>query len=207
MALGLGTGSTTTFAVEQLGERFAAGQLQRIVAVPTSNRTAALARRYGIPLRTLAEQPELDLAIDGADEVDPRLDLIKGLGGALLREKEVERVARRFIVIVDESKLVARLGTRAPLPVEVAVDAEATVWPFLVSLGATVERRGGATPFVTDNGNHVLDARFSGGIDEPARLAESLDAAAGIRAHGLFLEMADEVIIAAPGGVRVLRRE
>jgi ribose 5-phosphate isomerase A len=206
--LGLGTGSTTRYAVIRIGELFRDGALQRIVGVPTSETTAELARGYGLPLARLEDHPVIDLAIDGADEVAPNFDLIKGLGGALLREKAVEMRAKRFIVIVDPSKLVDKLGTRSPLPVEVperdwreAADRIAQREECTPTL-----RTKGSTPLVTDNGNFILDCRFDRGIDDPAAVAARLDADPAVRAHGLFLGMADDVIVASPDGIRRLER-
>jgi ribose 5-phosphate isomerase A len=207
MILGLGTGSTTAFAVTAIGELLGRGELRDLVGVPTSERTAEQARGLGIPLATLTEHARVDLAIDGADEVDPDLDLIKGLGGALLREKQVERVADRFIVIVDDSKLVSRLGTRAPLPVEVERSRWQSLLEPLAALGCEPSVRGGErAPFVTDNGNAIIDCRFAGGIEDPSAVAAVLDAIPGVLAHGLFLGMADEVVVAGADGVRVLSR-
>ncbi len=207
MALGLGTGSTTTYFVEMLGRRLQSGELRDIVAVPTSERTAALARSLGIPLTTLAEHSRLDLAVDGADEVDPNLNLIKGLGRAALREKIVEIHADRFVVIVDESKLVPRLG-RGPLPVEIVpFEAPAHV-RWLNGLGCRaelwLEPDGG--PVVTDNGNYLVRCWFPQGIADPYALARALADRPGIVEHGLFLDMADTVIVAGQGGIRRLER-
>jgi ribose 5-phosphate isomerase A len=206
--LGLGTGSTTRYAVIKIGELFRAGNLERIVGVPTSEATAELAKQYGIPLATIDQHAEIDLAIDGADEVAPNFDLIKGLGGALLREKAVEVRAKHFIVVVDPTKLVDRLGSRAPLPVEVDQGAWRAVADRLAQREqcAPKLRIAGSAPLVTDNGNYILDCRFDEGIDEPQGLAARLAADPEIRAHGLFLGMADEVIVASPEGVRRLER-
>jgi ribose 5-phosphate isomerase A len=207
MVLGLGTGSTMFYAVVEIGERIAAGALTDIVGIPTSQKTATQAAAHGIPLGTLVAHPVVDLAIDGADEVDPRLNLVKGLGGALLREKQVARVARRFVVIVDEGKLVEGLGTRAPLPVEVARDGWQPEMEWLARLGCAPVLRGGASPFVSDNHNFILDCRFANGIADAKALAAALDARAGVLAHGLFLDMASEVVVAGESGLRILRRE
>ncbi|MBI3179399.1 MAG: ribose 5-phosphate isomerase A [Deltaproteobacteria bacterium] len=207
MVLGLGTGSTVCYAIDRIGELLRAGKLTHIVGIATSKRTAEQARVLGIPLVTLATHRHVDLAIDGADEVDPALDLIKGMGGALLREKEVEQRAARFIVVVDHTKLVDKLGTKSPLPVEIARGAAARVADHLRALGCVPTLRGGAhAPFVTDNGNHILDCRFPSGIENAAALARALDTASDVLAHGLFLGMATEVVVAAPEGVRVLTR-
>ncbi len=204
MALGLGTGSTAAFVVEAVGRRLREGTLREVVGVPTSERTAELARRASIPLTTLHEQPALDLALDGADEVAPDLSLIKGRGGALLREKIVEAAARRFVVVVDESKLVDQLG-KGPLPVEVIPFGWRTVVPHLESLGATVDLRRGADgqPFITDEGNYILDCRFPG-IPDPADLDRRIRSRAGIVETGLFVGLASEVIVAGADGIRVI---
>jgi ribose 5-phosphate isomerase A len=208
MVLGLGHGSTARLAVEEIGRRWQAGRLRDIVGVPTSEETRAQAERLGIPLATLAERPDLDLAIDGADEVDPDLNLIKGLGGALLREKIVEIAARRFAVIVDDSKLVQRLGTRGPLPVEVTRFAWEVHVRWLESLGcrAGLRREADGSPFVTDNGNYIVHCTFPDGIHDPAGLGRTLIQRPGILEHGLFLGMATEVVVAGQGGVRFIRR-
>jgi ribose 5-phosphate isomerase A len=208
MVLGLGHGSTTRPAVDILGERVGSGILQDIVGVPTSEQTAAQARALGIPLTTLVEHPVLDLAIDGADEVDPDLNLIKGLGGALMREKIVEIAARRFVVVVDESKLVKRLGTRGPLPVEVTQFAWDAHAGWLESLGCQAElrREPEGAPFVTDNGNYIIHCTFPDGISDPMALARTLIERPGILEHGLFLAMATEVVVAGVAGVRLINR-
>ncbi len=204
MVLGLGTGSTARYVLEGLARRIAEEGLV-VSGVPTSLATAEAAKLLGIPLTSLEEHPVLDLAIDGADEVDPRLDLIKGLGGALFREKIVASAARKFIVVVDASKLVPRLGTKSPVPVEVHQFGWRSTESQLKALGAevTLRTRDGMT-FHTDNDNHILDARF-GPIRSPAKLAASLDAIPGVVGHGLFLKMADVVLAASEKGVRTLR--
>ena len=207
MVLGLGTGSTTRYFVEMLGQRLRNGTLQDIAGVPTSERTADLARTLGIPLTTLADQPRLDLAVDGADEVDPNLNLIKGLGRAALREKIVEVHADRFVVIVDESKLVPRLG-RGPLPVEIVPFAAQAHVRWLNSLGCRAELwlEPDSRPIVTDNGNYLVRCWFPQGIADPYALARILADRPGIVEHGLFLDMADAVVVAGEGGVRTLTR-
>jgi ribose 5-phosphate isomerase A len=208
MVLGLGTGSTTRPAVDIIGQRLQTGRLKDIVGVPTSEATRAQAHALGIPLGTLAEYPSLDLAIDGADEVDPDLNLIKGLGGALLREKIVEIAARRFAVVVDESKLVDRLGTRGPLPVEVTQFAWEAHVRWLEDLGCRAElrREADGSPFVTDNGNYIVHCTFRNGISDPLALSHTLIQRPGILEHGLFLGMATEVAVAHRDGVRVIQR-
>jgi ribose 5-phosphate isomerase A len=208
MVLGLGTGSTTAYAIDELGARIISGRLRGVVCVPTSEGTASRASALGIPLTTLVEQPELDLVIDGADEVDPHLDLIKGLGGALLREKIVAIAARRFVIIVDESKMVQRLGTRGPLPVEVTQFAWEAHARWLAGLGCRADLRREATgdPFLTDNHNYIIHCTFPDGIAHPKALDELLHARPGILEHGLFLDIATDVVVAGDDGVRVLRR-
>jgi len=207
MILGLGSGSTTAYAIQLIGERLRRGTLKNVAGVPTSQETAIRARNAGVPLTTLAEHPVLDLTIDGADEVDPNLNLIKGLGGALLREKMVETASRRFVVVVDESKLVERLGTRGPLPVEVTAFAWEWHLRWLEGLGcrAQLRRQPDGTPFVTDNGNYIIHCTFPNGIADPVRLAQTLIERPGVLEHGLFLGMATEVVVAGEKGVRVIR--
>lgn len=208
MRLGLGTGSTMAHFVSLLGEALAAGDLADIVAVPTSERTRDQAVSLGIPLEPLHVLQPLDLAVDGADEVDPELNLVKGLGGALLREKMVVQAARRFVVIADESKSVPRLGSRAPLPVEVVPFGwEAHVEP-LRSRGfePVLRRSDGDEPYRTDNGNFILDLRAPTGFEDPAALDDALHARAGVVETGFFLGMASEVVLAGAQGIRTVER-
>lgn len=204
MVLGLGTGSTARYVLDGLARRIQDDGLH-VHGVPTSLATAEAAKLLRIPLTSLEEHPVLDVTIDGADEVDPRLDLIKGLGGALFREKIVAAAAKRFIVVVDASKLVPRLGTRSPVPVEVHQFGWRATQARLEALGAEVQlRTRGGEVFHTDNDNHILDARF-GPIRSPAKLAAAIDAIPGVVGHGLFLKMADLVLAASEKGVRTLR--
>ena len=207
MVLGLGTGSTTRYAIIKIGELWQAGSLTGIIGIPTSESTAELARHYDVPLSTLAEYPHIDLVIDGADEVDPELNLIKGLGGALLREKMIEQAAAYFIVVVDETKLVPKLGTKGPLPVEVTQYGWRYQADWLVNQFTCqpIVRGGEDKPMVTDNGNYILDCTFPDGIHDPANLAATLKARTGVVEHGLFLGMAGEVIVAGAEGVRVMK--
>ncbi len=213
MTIGLGSGSTSTFFVDLLGEKLRSGDLHRLRAVSTSEATAQRARSWGIPIIPLSSansggMPHLNLAVDGADEVDPDLNLIKGLGRALLREKVVEIHAERFIVIVDESKLVARLGTRGPLPVEI-IPFEADVHVrWLNSLGCRAElwREDNGAPVVTDNGLFMARCWFEGGIPDPYLLARQLSQRPGIVEHGLFLDMANLVVVAGEQEIRVLEK-
>jgi ribose 5-phosphate isomerase A len=203
MALGLGTGSTAHWLLEGLGQRIADGRLTGIVGVPTSEQTAGHCRRLGIPLTDLERRPQLDLAIDGADEIGPGLALIKGLGGAHLREKVVARSAARFVVVADASKLVARLGQRAPLPVEVIPFALPLCDRLLREAGWTPQLRAGAEGvFVSEEGNHILDCRRDD-WDGAERLSVALHAMPGVVEHGLFLGMAAAAYVAGDGGVQV----
>lgn len=207
MVVGLGTGSTAAFAVRRIGQLLRTGRLRRIRAVPTSRAVEALAREQGIPLTTLERDSAIDVTIDGADEVDPQLNLIKGLGGALLHEKVVAWASRCEIIVVDETKLVDRLGTRAPLPVEVVPCAQAVVARALAELGAEpVLRRQDSEPVRTDEGNVILDCRFES-IDDPWALERAIDAIPGVVEQGLFLGLADMVVVAGREGVRLQRAE
>jgi ribose 5-phosphate isomerase A len=207
MVVGLGHGSTAIFAMRRIAEFLKNGQLKAILGVPCSHLVEQEARQLGIPLTTLEEHPIIDVTIDGADEVDPQLDLIKGAGGALLREKIVAQASRREIIVIDESKMVPKLGTHKALPVEVCSFGWRTQAEYLQSLGARVEvrTRGDGSFFPTDQGNLILDCAF-GPINQPAALAALLSARAGIVGHGLFLGLAADVICAGAGGVRHLRR-
>mgnify|MGYP001820430112 FL=1 len=207
MVVGLGTGSTTAFAVIRLGERIKSGDLKNIVGIPTSIRTETLAGEWGIALCGLEDQPVIDVTIDGADEVDPDLNLIKGGGGALLREKVVAQASRQNIIIVDESKLSPRLGTRWALPVEVVPFAAKPAENFLKSQGAAVTLRldDNGQPYQTDQNNFILDANF-GEMADPNRVAANLNERAGIVEHGLFLGLASDVIVAAENDIRHLKR-
>jgi ribose 5-phosphate isomerase A len=200
MVVGLGSGTTAAIAVEAIGHRSL-----RIAGIPTSEKTAELARRCGIPLSTLAAHPRIDLTIDGADEIETgTLALIKGRGGALLREKIVASATDRLVIVADESKIVSRLSaTERPIPVEVVPFGWETTADRLAALGAAPKLREG---FLTDGGHYILDCLFPG-IEEPAVLAPALDALVGVVEHGLFLGMASEAIVAGDGGVRVLRCE
>jgi ribose 5-phosphate isomerase A len=206
MVVGLGTGSTAVFAVRRIGALLAGGQLQRIVGIPTAEVTARAAERAGVPLGTLDDHPSVDVTIDGADEIDPHLNLIKGLGGALLREKIVAAASRQLIIIADDSKRVEQLGTRAPVPVEVVPFARRPVAAYLASLGARVlERHKDGQPFITDEGNIILDCHFPG-LPNPLEIAQLIRAQPGVVEHGLFLGMATEAIVAGKRGVVVLER-
>lgn len=213
MRIGLGTGSTTRLFIQALGEAWNSATIREIRCVATSQETILQAQSYNLPLFSLSElvsdgqPPVLDLAVDGADEVDPRLDLIKGLGRAALREKIVEMHARQFIVIVDEKKLVDRLG-RGPLPVEiVSFEAEVTI-QWLRTLGCKAElwRDDHGSPLITDNHNWLVRCWFENGIHDPYALARALNDRPGVVEHGLFLGLAHEVVVAQSTGIVILSR-
>lgn len=207
MVVGLGSGSTAELAVRALGERVRAGL--HVVGVPTSRRTAALARRLGLTVREPEVVDRVDLAIDGADEVEPvRLGLLKGRGGALVREKLVARWADRVVIVVDESKLVPRLGSRFPVPVEVVPFGWSWCAHWLEALGGRValRRRPDGRPYRSDNGNLILDVQFDG-IEEPGQLNVAIKHLPGVVDHGLFLDLADLVIVGSATEVRLLQRQ
>lgn len=204
MIVGLGTGSTAKFLVASLGQRVKDGL--KIIGVPTSEATAAQARSLNIPLGDLGDHPQLDMTIDGADEVElGTLNLLKGLGGALLREKIVASAAKQFVIIVDESKTVDRLGSRAPVPVEVIPFGWQAVEKRLKDLGAvpTLRKNPKGETYITDGGHYILDCAFGpiGHVDE---LASKMDGTVGIVEHGLFLGMASRVLIAKASGIETL---
>jgi ribose 5-phosphate isomerase A len=205
MVLGLGTGSTVYYFLQELGRMVREGM--RMTGVPTSVRTADLATQLAIPLTTLDDQPHLDLAVDGADEVDAHLNLVKGAGGALLREKIIAASADRFIVVVDDSKVVTRLGERYPLPVEVVPFGHTPAIRALEGLGARVTLRRGTDgqTWVSDNGNYILDCHF-GPIADPVALQQELLAIPAVVDSGLFLNMTEMAIIGQDEGVRLLQR-
>jgi len=206
MIVGLGTGTTAAYLVTELGRRVAEEGL-RFTAIPTSERTAEQARSLGIPLTTLAEQNEIDLTIDGADEVQlGTLSLIKGHGGALLREKIVAAASKRMAVIVDETKLVKRLGSTLAIPVEVVPFGWEATERRLRALGAKTELRPGVDgkPYVTDGGHYILDCAF-GPIANPAKVARELDETVGVVEHGLFLGFAKQAFVGGPRGVKILK--
>lgn len=207
MVVGLGTGSTAVHAIRALGERVAQGL--QIQTIPTSEASARLAGEVGLELITLEDSPVVDLTIDGADEVDPSLTLIKGLGGALLREKIVAAASTRLLIIVDPSKLVPRLGSRAPLPVEVVPFGWTVAQRLLIEEKVQVDLRKrpeADEPFVTDNGNFILDCRFPD-LEYPARLETWINSLPGVVENGLFVGLADLVIVGQEDGTcRLLER-
>lgn len=208
MVLGLGTGSTVRHLVGLIGGALREGRLLDVVGVPTSVQTERQAEAEGVPLVGLEERARIDLTIDGADEISPDLDLIKGLGGALLREKMVAQASDRVLIIADAGKLVDRLGTLTPLPVEVVEWAWRAHVPYLEALGASpvlrVDADGRAVR--SDGGNVFLDSHFKGGIADAPALAARLAERAGVVDHGLFLGIADEAVVADEDGVRSLLR-
>ncbi|RLF06295.1 MAG: ribose 5-phosphate isomerase A [Thermoprotei archaeon] len=203
-AVGLGTGSTAYYAIKRLGERVREGL--NIVGVPTSEASARLAEEVGIRLGTLEEYPRIDITIDGADEVDPAFRLIKGMGGALLREKIVASVSQREVIIVDASKLVERLGTKSPLPVEVVPFGWKVCAERLRELGCEpVLRQGDGGVYTTDSGNYILDCRFDG-VEDPEALERRINMIPGVVENGLFLGLATDVLVGREGRVEVLER-
>lgn len=206
MVVGLGTGSTAVWAVRRIAEKLKLGELTNLVGIPTSVTTEQEARTLGIPLTTLDAQSQIDLTIDGADEVDPDFNVIKGGGGALLREKLVAQVSRRMIVIVDESKLSPALGSNFYVPVEVVPFGWKAQQAFLQTLAERVElRQKEGKPFVTDQGNYILDCHF-GRIEDPAQLAQRLKLRTGIVDSGLFIGMVTDVIVASANGIEHKQR-
>jgi len=197
MVVGLGSGSTALLAVDALARRLAAGSLQDIVGIPTSRATAEAARAAGIPLTDLERHPLVDLTIDGADEAAPGGNLLKGAGGALLREKVVALSSRRLVIVIDESKRVDRLGRRHPLPVVVAAFGWITHVAAVRGLGGepVLRRDAAGAPYVTDDGNWILDCAFPGGIADPDAVQRMLKARAGVVETGLFLGLSPEMIV------------
>lgn len=210
MVVGLGTGSTAYYAVERLGQKLASGELKDIVAIPTSIRTKEQAESLSIPLVSLDTHPVLDVAIDGADEVDGALNLVKGRGGALLREKMVEVSAKKFVVIVDDTKLVPGLGISGAMPVEVTPFCVDFTVARLLQLGSikgctAKVRDDGGKPYVTDNDNYIVDLYFDEPIADAVKAGEEISSLVGVVEHGLFLGMTSEVIVAGADGVKVIK--
>ena len=202
--VGLGSGSTATHVVRFLAERIQSEAL-RIVGIPTSQQTRQLAEQLNIPLTTLDQTQEIDITLDGADEIDQDLNLIKGGGGALLREKIIASASRRLIIVADSTKAVARLG-KFPLPVEVITFAQALIAERIRALGAQVSlrRHPGGHPYITDEGHHILDCSF-GEIPDPPQLAGRLRAFPGVVEHGLFIGMAEMALIGKDGQIVEMR--
>jgi ribose 5-phosphate isomerase A len=216
MVIGLGTGSTAFFAVERVGQKLKSGELKDILAIPTSVRTKEQAESVGIPLVTLDTHSKLDVAIDGADDIDPNLNLVKGGGGALFREKIVEICATKFIVIVDESKISDGLGPGFPIPVEIvpfchehtmrvigALPSCVGCEPILRMGSSSSNKPDGDEIAITDNGNYIVDLHFKVGIKDAPKMAAELKNVVGVVEHGLFCGMATAVIIAGKDGISV----
>jgi ribose 5-phosphate isomerase A len=207
MIVGLGTGSTADYFLQALAAALRDGRVKDVRGIPTSRQSERRAEHLGIPLTTLA-QAHPDVTIDGADEVDPRLNLIKGLGGALLREKIVAQNSGQLIIIADASKAVPKLGSKSPLPVEVAPFAHEVHVEFFKSLGAApaLRKSPDGAPYTTDNSNYIYDCTFAGGIDDPITLHAKLLSRAGVVETGLFVNMATVALIADESGVDERRR-
>lgn len=204
--VGLGTGSTAKYAIEEIGRKLKTGELTGIVGVSTSEASEKLAREVGIPTQPLDPRP-LDIAIDGADEIAPNLDLIKGLGGALVREKVTEVQARRLIIIADHTKIVGTLGEKAPLPIEILkFGFLSTIERLREFLPAGRLRQPGAHPYETDNGNYIYDAQLPKDFN-PVELERRIKGTLGVVDTGFFLGMAERAFVAAPDGVRELTRD
>lgn len=205
--VGLGSGSTIAYAIQEIGRKIREESL-KVLGIPTSYQASMLAVESGVPLTTLNEHPKPDLAIDGADQIDPQLNLIKGMGGALTQEKVVDSTARRLVIIADETKMVERLGTNQPVPLEILPFALAPVTLKVQEVGGKPvlrEGKGKVGPVVTDNGNFILDVDF-GPITEPKELNLKLKSIPGVIETGLFIELADTVYVGTPTTVRRLRR-
>ena len=207
MVLGLGTGITANFAIREISRLLKEGSLKDIVGIPSSNQTEKLALELGIPLITFEQKSEIDLNIDGADEVDPDLNLIKGGGGALLREKIIAQSSTRNIIVIDEQKISQKLGTKWAVPVEIIEFSYKPVAKYLEDLGAEVALRKNQNGeiFKTDHGNIIADCNF-GQIQDLNELNKALNSKAGIVEHGLFIGIADEVIIGKPDTIEYLKK-
>jgi len=207
MVLGLGTGLTANFAIREISRLLKEGSLKDIVGIPSSNQTEKLALELGIPLITFEQKSEIDLNIDGADEVDPDLNLIKGGGGALLREKIIAQSSTRNIIVIDEQKMSQKLGTKWAVPVEIIEFAYKPVTKYLEDLGAevTLRKNQNGEIFKTDHGNIIAGCNF-GQIENLNELNQALNSKAGIIEHGLFIGITDEVIIGKPDTIEYLKK-
>jgi ribose 5-phosphate isomerase A len=202
MVVGLGSGTTASIAIKMIGKKVKDGM--RIVGIPTSKDSETLAKSVGIPIGDLRARPAVDITIDGADEVDPSLNLIKGLGGALVREKIVAYSSNLEVIVADDSKIVQRLGQKAPVPVEIVKFGHEATVDKLQKLGCTVQtRKKWDELFTTDNGNFIADCRFSA-IDDPRKLESEINNVPGVVDNGLFVGLADKVIVASKGGIEIL---
>lgn len=206
MTLGLGSGSTAALFIASLGKAIAEGRLTDIIGIPTSRASAELAREADIPLTDFTESARCAVTVDGADEIDGKLRLIKGLGGALLREKLVAQNSDVLVIIADDTKCVDRLATKAPLPVEVTPFGHDATRRFLETFGEPRLRGGTDDPFITDNGNLIYDVHFQEGMTDAEAVADALQQRAGVVEHGLFLGMADHAIVAGTDGIQTLNR-
>jgi len=205
--VGLGSGSTAELAIIEIGKRIQNEKIE-IIGIPTSKRSESVGKDSGIKVSSLDEHDVIDITIDGADEVDPNLDMIKGLGGALLREKLVAKATLNEIIVADESKMVHQLGTKAPLPVEVIQFSNVHIGRKISSLGCIPKlRKMNGEPYITDNGNCILDCSFEKGITDANELDEKMKSIPGIVETGLFIAIADVVIIGNANGVRTLRKK
>jgi len=205
MIVGLGSGTTATIAIKLLGEKVKEGMT--IIGIPTSKESERIAESVGIPIGELLAHPPIDLTIDGADEVDPNLNLIKGLGGALVREKIVASHSNLEIIVADDAKMVERLGQKAPVPVEILKFAHEATISKLEKLDCACKLRiRHDQPFVTDNGNLIVDCRFKM-IEDPKRLESAINLIPGVVDNGLFLGMADKVIVASNEGIRIMEKD
>ncbi len=207
MVVGLGTGSTAKFFIEALIAAVRDGRLRDIRGIPTSIASEKLAREGGLTIVDFSQVQRIDVVVDGADEIDPNLTLIKGLGGALLREKLVAQNSKKMVVVADESKVVTKLGTKSPLPVEVIPFGRDASERFLKSLGCVPElrKKEDGSPYITDNGNHIFHCRFAS-IEDPAALNATLGNRAGIVQSGLFINLASVAIVAGTTEVRTITR-
>jgi ribose 5-phosphate isomerase A len=209
MVVGLGTGSTAKFFIAALASALRSGKLSGVRGIPTSLASERLARESGLPIATFSQIDHIDVTVDGADEIGPGLSLIKGMGGALLREKMVAQNSAKLIIIADQSKVVNQLGSKSPLPVEITPFGYEATERFLRSLGCEPKLRraaDGAAVFVTDNGNYIFDCKFAG-ITDPSALQRQLADRAGIVESGLFLSMADLAIVADDKSIRTLGKQ
>jgi len=206
--IGLGSGSTVAYVIEEIGKRIRSEKL-KVSGVPTSHQASLLAIKSGIPLTTLNEHSQLDLTIDGADQIDKELNLIKGMGGALTQEKIVASASKIFVVVADETKLVDKLGTNQPVPIELLPFALSTVMSEIKKMGGKPilrEAKGKVGPVITDNGNFIIDANFIQ-ISAPKELNSRLKLIPGVIETGLFIEMADVVYLGTPTSVQRLKRK